>query len=535
MMPETIITALVYSLFASVWQAAFIWILAQVLQRMFLLSAKNTYWILFTLIWLLFVAWIGNCIYFINHPIPPLLHLLSVPREAANFIIPNSIFTIIAILYCLGCLYHGFRFTQSLYQLHLLAKHQLPLPASVLSVIHDMQITHPSLKKVVVAATAHASSPLTFGWLQPILLFPVAALNNLSITEVRSILLHELAHIRRNDFLHECLMRIIEIVLFYNPFVRLLINQLKEERENACDDAVIQSGIPVYSYAKALITFAHTGTPHTSITAMALAGNQPRLLNRIKRLATPEREKKVIPLFKSCYALLVLLAGLIWVSNSSKPGNINRPSTVPFAFADAGSNSKSNLPHQKHAKTIVLSVSSNEISTVIKSNTSGAVPFRKKITAPETVSSTELLQIAADNKQVMPMISVAQQPYIGLAKLEQLQRSMIALPDSIRIAFTANAIAQLSPDDRKIWMEALEKLYNVNPENSAFLHTINLQAPFIVFLNTPVSSPLSGIALQCLTSIREQTEAFYLGNHIMMYNSNAQDSTRMPVRAAAIQ
>ena len=140
-----------------------------------------------------------------------------------------------------------------------------------------------------------------------------------------------------------------------------------------------------------------------------------------------------------------------------------------------------------------------------------------------------------DNKIALPVLSVANQSYSGLARLELLQRNWDALPDSLCNAFTTNAIAQLSPEDRFIWVQTLQKLYSVYPNNETYLASVNRHAPFIVFFNTQVSSALSGIALQCLTSIREQMEAYYLQNHIMIQSSIPKDSTRIGSRAAAIQ
>ena len=524
MISETIITALSFSLFTSVWQAALIWLLFLLFQYRFPLPAKNTYWLLLTLICILFVSWGANFIYFIFNPSPPTLQLLAVSFELENFNLPISLYSIIAMLYSLGCLYQGFRFLQSLYQLKFLAKHQLPLPADAKSIIDDMRITHQVLSKITLRATLHTASPLTYGWLKPIIFFPVAALNRLRVEEVQSIVLHELAHIRRNDFLHECLISSIEIVMFYNPFVRLLMNQLREEREKACDDEVIESGIPVYFYANALMVFAKKDYSHQSIPALAFAGNQPRLLNRIKRLASPEHEKKDIPLFSCCLCLVVLLAGLIWMSGTRKAGNIKHTSSIASMVIDRGLNAVINLPQQMGTKP-----------AVIKRSSLTTIQFPKRLKKAETLSSTVQLNEPTHNKPVLPVLTVAQQTYAGLTKIEQLHRSMQALPDSISLAFTANAIAKLSPHDRVIWMEALQKLYNENPENASYISTINLQAPFIIFLRFPISAPLSGIALQCLTNIREQVEAYYEGNHIMTYSSSINDSTRMATRSTANQ
>ena len=93
-------------------------------------------------------------------------------------------------------------------------------------------------QKVKVFSSQYVQSPLTMGFWKPIILLPVASLNSLSTQQVEAILLHELAHIRRHDYLVNIFVQIAEICLFFNPFMRLLLKQIKQERENSCDDYV---------------------------------------------------------------------------------------------------------------------------------------------------------------------------------------------------------------------------------------------------------------------------------------------------------
>lgn len=532
-MSETIITALVYSLFTSAWQAALVWLVFQLFQSRFSLSAANTYWMVFALLLMLFVAWVGNFMYRIENPYPPSLQLLPASFETGNFSIPNPILSIFAFIYFLGCLYQVIRFAQSLYQLRLLAKNQLPLPAAALSIIHNMQNTHPALRKISVSATLQAGSPLTFGWLQPIMLLPVAALNSLSMEEVQSIVLHELAHIRRNDFLHECIISTLEVVMCCNPFVHLLIKQLREEREKACDDEVIQSGIPVYSYAKALLAFSQSNPTHPSTPAMAFSGNQPRLLNRIKRLAACEQEKKSIPLISTSFSVFVVLIGLVWVCSTAMSGNSNNAyASVPVA----ASTTTPIFPNQQPMITPVeLQTSATSIPSTQQRKSYLAVHSSKRLHKLTTNTPLEKLQETENSKTTLPVIAVAQQSGNRLANFEQLLMNWKALPDSVFKEFSAIAISQLSPDDRIIWMQALQKLYEVNTENESNHVTINRQAAFIILLHTSIAEPLSGIALQYVSNIGEQIKAYYFRNHIIINGSNDKDSTRNFSRLANIQ
>ena len=95
-------------------------------------------------------------------------------------------------------------------------------------------------------------TPTVVGWMRPIVLLPVAALANLTPAQVEAILAHELAHIRRHDYLVNLLQSLAETVLFYHPAVWWVSGRIRAEREHCCDDvALVISGDRV-GYAAAL-------------------------------------------------------------------------------------------------------------------------------------------------------------------------------------------------------------------------------------------------------------------------------------------
>ena len=139
-------------------------------------------------------------------------------------------------------------------------------------------------KKVTISLFNNTLVPCTIGFLKPIILFPVAIINSLSPMEVEAILLHELAHIRRNDYLFNIIQRMMEMVLFFNPVIWLMGKEIRREREFCCDDLVLQNTSNPVIYARALVQIAEYKSDNLGLSLSASGSNKHTLFNRIKRL-----------------------------------------------------------------------------------------------------------------------------------------------------------------------------------------------------------------------------------------------------------
>lgn len=107
-------------------------------------------------------------------------------------------------------------------------------------------------RSVTVLESTRVDVPTVIGWIAPVLLLPASALSGLAPHQLEAILAHELAHIRRHDYLVNLLQTLVETLLFYHPAVWWLSKRIRIERENCCDDlAVSLCGDPV-AYAQAL-------------------------------------------------------------------------------------------------------------------------------------------------------------------------------------------------------------------------------------------------------------------------------------------
>jgi uncharacterized protein (TIGR03435 family) len=123
--------------------------------------------------------------------------------------------------------------------------------------------------------------PTVIGWLRPVVLMPVGALAGVPAEHIEALLAHELAHIRRHDYLINILQSIAEATLFYHPAVWWISRNIRTERENCCDDiAVAITGDPL-TYAQALTNLESHRPAHFT---PALAANGGSLKQRIARL-----------------------------------------------------------------------------------------------------------------------------------------------------------------------------------------------------------------------------------------------------------
>jgi GWxTD domain-containing protein len=128
------------------------------------------------------------------------------------------------------------------------------------------------------SGVAHA--PVLIGLLKPVILLPAGLATGLRPEQVEAILLHELAHVRRHDYLVNLLQTAVEGLLFYHPAVWWAGRVARRERENCCDDAVVALNGNAFLYAETLARLAgvRPAEPALASTGGDLAGRVRRLL-----------------------------------------------------------------------------------------------------------------------------------------------------------------------------------------------------------------------------------------------------------------
>ncbi len=165
------------------------------------------------------------------------------------------------------------------------------------------------IKKLVrLAVSTGVAVPSVIGWLKPIILIPPSVIAGLTPLQMELILAHELAHIRRQDYLWNLLQIAVETLLFYHPVVRWVSHQARLEREQCCDDMVVDLHGNAVEYARALTELESLRQPRS---ALVMGANGGAVLDRIHRLLGIPASNTA-----ASWVPLLLTAGLLFTASS---------------------------------------------------------------------------------------------------------------------------------------------------------------------------------------------------------------------------
>lgn len=262
-----------------------------------------------------------------------------------------------------------------------LVSNAIPADERFSSVVEKVCTTLRVRQLVSVAESASITAPVVAGFLKPVVLLPLGFASGLTTAQLEAILVHELMHIKRKDYIINIIQTIIESIFFFNPFVWSISSLIRIERENCCDDAVIEYGANKTTYVKALATLQEREISAT-YPALSLANNKNQLLIRIKRLM--EKSVRHYTIRERIVPVVLLVIGLIcasWFSIQKEPQRPDR--------------SKSNEP----LTTVVPA------DTVIKKKSKSATYVRKSKTTVDNngVPKEEVVEEFEGDEELRPL------------------------------------------------------------------------------------------------------------------------------------
>ena len=298
------LTALGWSLLDSIWQMAVLWTAYYFLtagnKR---ISAAGKHNLAFMFVAMGSGWFIYSFIHLLNEPALPLIPGFIPGLQQVNRWVPflSLVYLLIFIL----------RFIQ--YGLQHFAGNKDRSPKSISVVLQSFVDIHARLlgvsRRVDVYLSEMAETAQTSGFFKPLILLPVSLVTRLSAQQLEAILVHELFHIRRNDYLINIFMSGFRSIFYFNPFAHFFYKAITRERELACDDGVLEREYPPALYAEALFSlekFRQTGSGFS----LAADGNKPWLLmERIRRVLgkpTGERNRFNPMFFLSLFGALIL-------------------------------------------------------------------------------------------------------------------------------------------------------------------------------------------------------------------------------------
>lgn len=172
-------------------------------------------------------------------------------------------------------------------------------------------------RPVRLLVSALVQIPTVVGWLRPVVLVPVGSLGGLPAEYVEALLLHELAHIRRHDYLVNMLQSVAEALLFYHPAVWWVSGHIRARRELCCDDVAVSVTRDAFTYARALTQLESYHPSHLALAATggSLADRIARLLGQSRPAARSGLGPGVVTI-----AILLVTAGYgLWAQSGAHP------------------------------------------------------------------------------------------------------------------------------------------------------------------------------------------------------------------------
>lgn len=382
--------ALGWAVLNSLWQLAAAWVLFQLLTGVGLVKKSSARSALATALLLTgFACFIASFVQLLwtnghSQPVMPLLYTANY-SHAGVFAWIQQVMPIASLLYLAVLIFpmlnfiRNYRYVQTIRK-YALKKADVQWRLFVQKLSAQMGIR----RQVQLWMSDFVKSPVTIGYLRPVILLPMAAINQLSTTQIEAVLLHELAHIRRFDYLLNLLTRVIQTVLYFNPFVKAFVRIIEQEREKSCDELVLQFQYDAHGYASALLAMEKSATGQFAVAAAGTRKHE--LLSRVESLLGINRK----PAFSfarlgGVLAALLCILGLHSLLILHKPNVVTADTNMlalmdaPYNYSDRTNTSTRELP----LKQLIHDVSSLQ-SVASTSPVSPAPPPSPQVVARGT-------------------------------------------------------------------------------------------------------------------------------------------------------
>lgn len=344
-------------------------------------------------------------------------------------------------------------------------------------------------RKVSIWLSDKVDTPVLMGWLKPMVLLPFSAISQLNPDQLEAILIHELAHVRRNDFFWNIVVSLSEMIFFFNPFARQLVAVIREEREHACDDWVLQFPFKPEMYATALLKLEQQRTlPSSDILLAARGSSANLLLTRVKRmlqLPTNKREPLgKLALLTACFAIVTVLAlvepreeikTFVWQVVSEPIASLeNRVSNLRYETPEEGISSKDQAIPVKAVATIVRRTKANtgdqendpsaanepeeepthsalaiaDQADWIKATNTGQVDYDYSYSPSVSVHPVERAYALPEPESPAPPLDAIQEDYMPYVPLKSFEAATLSM-DTVRVHARADKQKKVTSQQAK--------------------------------------------------------------------------------------
>ncbi|NJM53569.1 MAG: M56 family metallopeptidase [Blastocatellia bacterium] len=274
------------------------------------------------------------------------------PASADNFcflsLTQYSFLPILVVLWLIGVLLFSIRLIGGIWTVHLYKTRKISAVETHWQEKFDELCESLQIRrKVRFLQSKMVEIPVVIGWLKPVVLVPASAFLQISPKELETILLHELTHIKRRDYLVNFLNSLIEILFFYHPCVWWISAKIRAEREFAVDEFISQTfETERIIYANALANLEEIRS--TSTTNLVMAANGGNLMKRIENILNGSREinSKNVSIWSAVFVVTLILGlsvGVYWIKVSEKT---KKGRKIAIVFKDISTEKEEAKPYQ---------------------------------------------------------------------------------------------------------------------------------------------------------------------------------------------
>lgn len=172
-------------------------------------------------------------------------------------------------------------------------------------------------RRIGLVESSSRAIPLTWGVLRPVIVLPADS-RSWPAERLRAVLLHELAHIARCDWLTQLAAEVVRAIHWFNPLAWLAVHKVRVLQELACDDRVLGVGLAAADYAEQLLTVTSGRRVGRTLGAACLAmGRRRRLESRLQAILDPDRNRRMPSRRHALLSLAVALAALVSLASAS--------------------------------------------------------------------------------------------------------------------------------------------------------------------------------------------------------------------------
>ncbi|MEO6232933.1 MAG: M56 family metallopeptidase [Ferruginibacter sp.] len=318
----------------------------------------------------------------------------------------------------------------------------------LISLCGELTITRP----VKLMQSGLTKVPAVVGYFKPVILLPIGMVNSLSPSETEAIVLHELAHIGRRDYLVNMLQSFIEIFFFFNPAVLWVSAILKTERENCCDDIALHKTACKKSYIQALVAFEDLSIKNNQSLIPAFAGEKNQLLNRVKRIIY-NNNKTLNNMEKKLLAAGLIVTSLFIFAFTSNGLQNKIKSKADKPSADKVTTNAANLAGETLVTDTVPDVNSNNQSTTKETITKNVDGKKYKVVTDDD----KVAEVYVDDKKVAAADMVQYSAIVEKLVAEAMHDRMLSKEDmenvEIEMHLSKKEIAEMEKDIREAKLE----------------------------------------------------------------------------------